>query len=112
MFSPRDRVWYRIPRVLVDIGADVSLVPRVLGAALLGRVRSKRRVNLGGVAPGARLTGYLHTLRLRVAGRDWRAPVVVASVDNVPVLLGRLGALDGFDVRFVRGRHMAFRSSR
>ncbi len=109
IYSPRHRGWYEVPGVLADTGADLSLLPRSLGRVLLGRVRSRTRIRLGGAAPGARVTGYLHTLRVRVGGRSFRTPVVVASIDDVPAIFGRAHGLDHFDARFGHGRHVDLR---
>ncbi len=104
------RVWYRIPGVLADTGADVSLFPRSLGVAILGRLRSGRPVTLGGVAPGARIRGYLHRIRIRFGRKVLRSSVVVASVDDVPAILGRHLGLDQTDARFLRGRVVDLRT--
>ena len=109
VYSPAARVWYRIPGVLADTGADVSLFPRSLGVAIFGHLRSGRPVSLGGVAPAARIRGFVHRVRMRLAGRVWVSSVVVASIDDVPAILGRHLALDRTDARFLRGRRVELR---
>lgn len=109
VYSPVAKAWYRIPGVLADTGADVSLFPRSLGESILGRTRSPRRVRLGGVAPGARVAGYLHTVRMRLGRKVFAASLVVASVDDVPAILGRHRALDRLEARFARGTYVDLR---
>lgn len=104
IYSPRMGRWYPFPKALADTGADFSLVSRWVGRKLLGRVRSSRRLKLGGVAPGVVLHAYLHRVRMRLGPHLFRSWIAVASVDQVPVLLGRYHGLDRFDARFVRGR--------
>lgn len=109
VYSPRARAWIRLTDVLADTGADLSLVPRSVGIALLGRLRSRRRIRLGGIAPGARVVAYLHPVRLRLGRVVRRAWLAVASVEHVPAILGRQRGLDFFAARFVRGRYVDLR---
>lgn len=109
VYSPRARAWYEIPDILADTGADITVFPRSLGVALLGKLRSRRKVSLGGIAPGARVAGFVHAVRMRMGSKIHRLPVVVAAVDDLPAILGRHGGLDRFDAGFHRGRRLELR---
>ncbi len=49
-----------VPDVLMDTGADISLLPRDFGEMLLSDYRKGKRIELQGISP-EKLTVYLHT---------------------------------------------------
>lgn len=90
--------------MLVDTGADYTLLPRIY-AAILGVDLDKQcqHLSTSGIG-GAEAVHLLRRLRMRLGPWIARVPVGFLSHDDVPPLLGRAGCLDKFDVRFARHR--------
>jgi hypothetical protein len=82
--------------VLVDSGADITLIPKTLGETL-----NLKRTNLryiGGV--GGRMGYYLNDLKVEIAGKKVTIPVAWSTQDTVPILLGRAGVFEKFKFCF------------
>jgi len=103
IFSHVTQRWITVTDVLVDTGADVSLVPQHLGQLLVSHVAAGRAVHVRGVAP-TRVSVFLHSLRVRLDGKTMRVPVAIAISNDVPPILGRVRGLDRFNVAFLKGR--------
>jgi hypothetical protein len=88
--------------MLVDTGADYTLLPRayatVLGVSLETQCRRVRTAGIG----GTELVHLLPRLSMRLGPWSRRIPVGFLDHDDVPPLLGRVRCLDSFDVRLVR----------
>jgi len=87
-------------RLLLDSGADYTLLPKSLGE-LAGLDFSRlRKLTVTGVE-GRGVKAYLGTIRLRIAGLVLPLiPCMYGSSDTTPLLLGREGFFDLFDVAF------------
>jgi hypothetical protein len=46
----------------------------------------------------------LHELRTRINGREIRGLYAIANSDEMPPTLGRMGALDKFEITFAKGK--------
>ena len=92
----RTGLWYKVEDVLVDTGADVTMMPRRMRFLLDGPLEGGVRKEIKGVVPGARLTVYIHTLRLRFNGHEFESPILMSARDDVFPILGRTGAIDRF----------------
>ncbi len=62
--------WYVVTDVLVDTGADLSLMPSFVGKRAVRAITDGRRSEINGVVPGTRLTVYIHNLKLRLNGHE------------------------------------------
>jgi hypothetical protein len=102
LWSARSRSWVRIV-MLVDTGADYTLLGHAHADVLGIDLRSCRRVVTAGI--GGTETVYLRS-RLRLRLGPWSRAIVAGFLDrdDVPPLLGRMRCLDTFDVRFGRQR--------
>ncbi len=90
--------------VLVDSGADVTILPLSIGTALGYDVKQGVPFPLSGIGKGT-LETYLHEIEGKVGDHKFRMLVAFAGVDQVegqPVrmLLGRTSIFDVFDVVF------------
>ena len=101
--------WIPLFEVLVDTGADMSVLPRIIGELLVEDITLGRRVEIRGVAPNSRLVCYIHDLKFRIAEREFNLPVALAESDDVPSLLGRIRGIDIFDVEFLKGKEVGIR---
>ena len=89
--------------MLVDTGADYTLLPRSYAAILgVSPKRDCRRLLTAGIG-GTEHVYLLPQLRMRLGPWLRRIPVGFLNHDDVPPLLGRVRCLDTFEVCF--GRH-------
>lgn len=98
-----DGLWYGVDEVLVDTGADITLLPRSVGEELVHDIRSGEKASIKGITL-AELTVYIHTLNIKVARREFETKIAIADSNEVPVVLGRFEALDIFNAEFVKGK--------
>ena len=111
-FEIRSKVldeWTTVENALADTGADASLIPSSIGSVLVEDITSGPRTDVGGVVPGARLPAYLHSFTYRLGKRVFEAPTFIADVEECPVLLGRMGALDRWRATYAHGRVLRIR---
>ena len=106
IFSPISNKWFVIENVLVDTGADSSVLPYSQGSIFVENVESGERTDVSGIVPYARLVVYLHNLKMRVNGKEFEAPVLIAESDDVPPILGRVKAIDQFLAEFDKGEEL------
>ncbi|MBI4668841.1 MAG: hypothetical protein HY747_06600 [Elusimicrobia bacterium] len=104
VFSQSRGLWFQIPDVLADTGATVSLMPLHIGKGLVGDLYSGQKVPLGGIVPKAKIFGWMHKLRIRIKEIELRIPAAIVPSDDVPLILGRKGALDRLNVLFSCGK--------
>jgi hypothetical protein len=98
--------------VLVDSGADVSVVPRDVGEALWEDVTRGRYIEIQGIVPSTKLIAYLHPVKILLGSWAFNTQVAVADSNNVPPVLGRFQALDRFLLTMRNGREVAFSDDR
>ena len=98
--------WYAVHDVLVDTGADISIIPFQVGAGLVVDIKMGRDAQLTGVVPGTRLIGHIHDLRIRFDGNEFESPVLISTRNDVQPILGRTGAIDRFLAEFDRGEEL------
>lgn len=98
--------------MIVDSGADITLIPRRLGEFLgLSLVKEKIR-EIRGIGE-ATIPYVIKNLILKIGNHKFTARIGVALVEEVPLILGRLDLFDRFDIEFKqRARLTIFRKSR
>jgi hypothetical protein len=106
IFSQLANNWFVIENILVDTGADVSVLPFSQGAMFIENIESGEKTDVSGIVPYARLIVYLHRLKMRVNGKEFEAPVLIAESDDVPPILGRVEAIDQFIAEFDKGEEL------
>ena len=106
IFSQIGNKWFVIEDVLVDTGADVSVLPYSQGGMFVENVEGGERTDVSGIVPYARLVVYLHRLKMRVNGKEFEAPVLIAESDEVPPILGRVEAIDQLLAEFDKGEEL------
>ena len=75
-------------QALVDSGATISIFGEEVAEALGFEIEKGSRTILGGV--GGRIIGYIHKIRIRVAGKEFICPIVFSKEYLVSFnLLGR-----------------------
>jgi hypothetical protein len=98
--------WLLIENVLVDTGADVSILPYSQGLMFVETPEKGERHDVGGIVPHARLAVYRHDLKIRLDGKEFEAPMMIAESDDVPPILGRYKAIDKFLAQFDKGQEL------
>jgi len=101
----KEDVWYGLDEILVDTGADITLIPKSVGEEIVDNIKSGEKASIRGISP-LELTVYIHKLTIKVAGKEFEASVAIADSDEVPAVLGRFEALDIFDVKFENGKEL------
>ena len=87
-------------RLLLDSGADYTMLPKSLGELVGLNFSRLRALTVTGVE-GRGVKAYLGTVQLRIAGLLLPPiPCLYGSSDKTPLLLGREGFFDLFDVMF------------
>ena len=101
----KNNLWYGLDEILVDTGADITLIPRYVGEELVHDIKSGEKASIKGITP-FELIVYIHKLKIRAAGKEFETKVAIADSDEVPAVLGRFEALDLFDAEFINGREL------
>ncbi|PIP04701.1 hypothetical protein COX53_01045 [candidate division WWE3 bacterium CG23_combo_of_CG06-09_8_20_14_all_40_14] len=84
---------------LVDSGATVSIFRSEVAESLGINIEKGKEIYLGGV--GGRIRGYLHRLKIEVAGKRFICPIVFSRDYLVSFnLLGRQGFFKRFRITF------------
>jgi len=108
IYSTVDEEWYITEDVLVDSGADLSLLPYHHGKLFISDIESGDEIEIRGVVPYPKLVVYLHRSRFRIGQVEFDAPAGISESDDVPPILGRVDAIDSFLVEFDRGKEVEF----
>ncbi len=101
----KHEVWCGIDKVLVDTGADITLLPRDIGEILVDDITSGEQTLVKGLGPNE-LKVFIHSIKLRVAGKEFETKVAIADSDEAPAVLGRFKALDVFRAEFIEGKEL------
>jgi len=109
IFSRTRSIWILTKDVLIDSGADSTVLPRSIGELLVEDITSGKYSEIKGVVPGSVLIAYIHDLRIKVGEREFRAPVAIADSNDVPSIFGRIDSLDLFDANFLKGEKVKLR---
>ena len=96
--------WVVLENVLADTGADISMLPRIMGEALIGDITQGKKAQVKGIVPRARMNVYVHTLKFRLNSKRFNLPVAITDSDEVPIVLGRVKGLDIFNANFKKGK--------
>ena len=96
--------WMIVENVLADTGADVSILPKDLGEALVGDLTKGELTEIKGIVPYAKLIVYIHNLKFKINSTEFELPVAIADSNDLPPILGRVKGLDLFDANFEKGK--------
>lgn len=96
--------WIVLENVLADTGADISMLPRSIGEALVLDITRAKKARIKGVVPEATVNVYIHTLKFKLNSKQFVLPVAIADSGNVPPIFGRVKGLDLFNAIFKKGR--------
>ena len=107
LYSARFARWFSVKHVLVDTGADISVVPLRLGQLLIEDVQKGQPIQLGRVISSAAMFhGVVYRIQAQIGEITFEMPVAVAMTTTIPPIFDRREALDRFTVRFVKGQEL------
>lgn len=89
--------------MVVDSGAEVSLISKKLGEELGFSVAYGEKIEIGqGV--GGEIEYVNRMVDMSIAGHTFKAPVawILSDVGDTPLLLGREVVFDSFDIKFIQ----------
>ncbi|HCM82361.1 MAG: hypothetical protein UW22_C0032G0003 [Candidatus Gottesmanbacteria bacterium GW2011_GWB1_44_11c] len=90
-------------QALVDSGATISIFGEETANSLGIGIETGRKTILGGV--GGRIAGYIHNMKVRIAGKEFLCPVVFSREYTVSFnLLGREAFFRAFRITFEEGK--------
>lgn len=99
--------WLVLNDVLVDTGADISVIPLPLGQILIDRIEHGQPIHLGrATSPVSMYSAFVHRVLAKVGDKTFEMPVAIAISDAIPPIFGRREALDRFTARFVKGQEL------
>jgi hypothetical protein len=85
--------------MIVDSGADISIIPFELGSYLGLQIEKNEDVkSLGGIAGGIPVV-YRH-IKMEIDELVISAKIAWSLIEDVPAILGRLNIFDEFDIEF------------
>ncbi len=96
--------WLILENILADTGADISMLPKIMGEALVGDITRGKKAQIKGIVPRAGMNVYIHTLKFRLNSKQFNLPVAITDSDEVPPVLGRFKGLDLFNACFKKGK--------
>ncbi len=108
IFSQVRNDWEVIEEVLVDTGADLTVIPRFIGESIISDITSGEYTEIKGIVPTSLLIAFIHKLKIKTAGKEFETKVAIADSNDVPPILGRYAALDLFNIEFRKGKEMIF----
>ena len=86
-------------KMLVDSGADITLVPRSLGEFLGISFEGKKILELRGIGEGA-LPYVVEKIKVKIGKHAFEARIGISMVEEIPLILGRLDIFDNFNIEF------------
>ncbi|MBI1869520.1 aspartyl protease family protein [Candidatus Gottesmanbacteria bacterium] len=92
-------------QALVDSGATISIFGEETANSLGIDIETGKRIILGGV--GGRIVGYVHAVKVRIAGKEFLCPVVFSHEYLVSFnLLGRETVFEQFKIIFEEKKNL------
>lgn len=106
IFSEKYKDWETIDNVLVDTGADLTVIPRFIGEGIISDITTGEYAEIKGIVPTSLLIAFVHRLKIKAADKEFETKVAIADSNDVPPILGRYEALDLFNLEFKKGKEL------
>jgi len=85
--------------MLVDSGADITLIPRSLGEFLGLSFEGKKILELRGIGEGA-IPYVIEKIKIKIGKYEFESRIGISMVEEIPLILGRLDIFDNFNIEF------------
>lgn len=106
-WSEATQSWKTV-QMLVDTGADYSILPRYLATWLQLEIKDTGKVHETQGVGGVQKIYMVDKLRARIGKFEREVPVGIIDSTQVPPLMGRLGFFETFEAEFSRQRRITF----
>ena len=108
IYSTTKNIWIPVYDVLVDTGADMSIIPRYLGNLIVEDITTGKEIKIKGFVPYSELIAYIHKIKIKLVDKEIELSVAIADSDKTIPILGRVEGIDLFDVEFQKGKFIIF----
>lgn len=85
--------------MVVDTGADITLIPRSLGEFLQLSFKDEKIREIRGIGEVA-VPYLIKWVKLQIGKYEFPSRIGIALIEEVPMVLGRLDVFDNFNVEF------------
>ena len=85
--------------MIVDSGADITLIPRSLGEFLGFSFTGEKIQEIRGIGEGT-LPYIVKTIELRIGNFKFKCLIGIALIEGIPLILGRFDVFDSFNIEF------------
>ena len=85
--------------MIIDSGADISLIPRSLGEFLKFSFSGEKIQEIHGIGEGT-IPYIIKTIIIKIGGYKFKCRIGIALIEEVPLILGRLDLFDYFNIEF------------
>lgn len=91
--------------MLVDSGADITLIPRSLGEFLGFSFTGEHIHEIRGIGEGT-IPYIIKPISVKIGEYKLDVNIGIALIEEVPLILGRLGVFDKFNIEFKQSSRM------
>ncbi|MCK5716322.1 MAG: hypothetical protein KAH77_02455 [Thiomargarita sp.] len=107
LYSERFQEWITLKKVLVDTGADISVIPLPMGQILISEIELGQPIQLGGILSSNLMNNaFVHQIQTRIDTHIFDMSVAISTSSTIPPILGRQNGLDRFKVSFIQGKEL------
>ena len=85
--------------VIVDSGADISLIPRTLGEFLGFSFTGEKIQEIRGIGEGT-IPYVIKTIEVKIENFKFKCRIGIALIEEIPLILGRFDVFDNFNIEF------------
>ena len=107
-WSKKDNYWVSI-RMVIDTGADYTLLPRFMAEKLGVNVEKECQIFHTRGIGGTGKVYFLSQIKVKLGNWTRTIPVGFLDKDNIPPLLGRQKFLETFDTEFLKKHIVVFK---
>ena len=85
--------------MLVDSGADITLIRKSLGKFLGFSFDGKKIQEIRGIGAGT-IPYVIEKIEIKIGEYKFETRIGISMVENIPLILGRLDVFNNFDIEF------------
>ena len=107
--SPKENIWIET-QMIVDTGADFTILPRFLAKNLRISLEHDCIKELtSGIGGDQSIYLYKYKIQIKIGALERHVPIAFFDNNEVPPLLGRTGFLETFDTEFLKSHEVVFK---